>query len=102
MEDIGQAFALAARLIASGDGELMGIVLLSLRVSLTATALAFVLGAPLGAALATAAFPGRQAVVSPSTRCSAFRPSSSGFWSTSRSRAPGRWAASAFCSPRRR
>jgi tungstate transport system permease protein len=63
MEDIGQAFALAARLVASGDGELMGIVLLSLRVSLTATALAFVLGAPLGAALATAAFPGRQAVV---------------------------------------
>ena len=41
MEDIGQAFALAARLVASGDGELMGIVLLSLRVSLTATALAF-------------------------------------------------------------
>jgi tungstate transport system permease protein len=63
MEDIGQAFALAARLVASGDDELMGIVLLSLRVSLTATALAFVLGAPLGAALATASFPGRQAVV---------------------------------------
>jgi tungstate transport system permease protein len=41
----------------------MGIVFLSLRVSLTATALAFVLGAPLGAALATASFPGRQAVV---------------------------------------
>jgi tungstate transport system permease protein len=63
MEDIGQAFALAARLVASGDGELMGIVLLSLRVSLGATALAFVLGAPLGAALATATFPGRHAVV---------------------------------------
>jgi len=63
MDDIGQAFALAARLVASGDGELMGVVLLSLRVSLTATALAFVIGAPLGAALATATFPGRQAVV---------------------------------------
>jgi tungstate transport system permease protein len=63
MDDIGQAFGLAARLVASGDAELMGIVLLSLRVSLTATALAFAIGAPMGAALATAAFPGRQALV---------------------------------------
>lgn len=57
MGDLSQAFAHAGRLVASGDAELLGIVLLSLRVRLTAAALAFVVGAPLGAALAAAGFP---------------------------------------------
>lgn len=46
-----------------GDPELLDIVLLSLRVSLTAATLAFVLGAPLGATLAILRFPGRGALV---------------------------------------
>src|SRR5918912_1417661 len=37
MEDVGRALRLALRLIAQGDRELVGIVALSLRVSLTAT-----------------------------------------------------------------
>ena len=52
MNDIGRAFAHALDLIAGLDAELVAIVLLSLRVSLTATLIAFAIGAPLGAALA--------------------------------------------------
>lgn len=53
------AFALALRLIAAADPVLVEIVLLSLRVTLTALALAALIGLPLGAALALARFPGR-------------------------------------------
>ena len=60
MGDIGSAFAEAARLIGTANGTLYGIVLLSLRVSLTAVVAATVLGLPLGAALAIRRFPGRQ------------------------------------------
>jgi tungstate transport system permease protein len=63
MTDIGRAFATALELILSGNPELLDIVLLSLRVSLIATALAFVLAAPAGAALAAWRFPGRTAVL---------------------------------------
>jgi tungstate transport system permease protein len=63
MGDIGSAFAEAARLIAAADGKLYGIVLLSLEVSLTAVALATVLGLPIGAGLAIRRFPGRQIVL---------------------------------------
>lgn len=63
MTDIGRAFATALELILSGNPELLNIVLLSLRVSLIATALAFVLAAPAGAALAAWRFPGRTAVL---------------------------------------
>jgi tungstate transport system permease protein len=59
MSDIGRSFALAFDLIAGLDPELLAIVLLSLQVSLTATLIAFVIGAPLGAALAVYRFPGR-------------------------------------------
>ena len=59
MEEIGQAAVLAAGLLIHGDPELIGIILLSLRVSLSATGIAFALGAPLGAWLALARFPGR-------------------------------------------
>lgn len=61
MHDFGRAFLAALDLIAGANPELMGIVGLSLRVSLTATLVALVLGAPLGAALAVARFPGRGA-----------------------------------------
>jgi tungstate transport system permease protein len=61
MSDLGRAFAHAFALIAGLDPELVGIVLLSLRVSLTATVIAFAVGAPLGAALAVCRFRGRGA-----------------------------------------
>ncbi len=63
MGDFQQAFSAAFRLIVSGDPELLAIVVLSLRVSLTATCIALVIGAPLGALLAVARFPGRMGVV---------------------------------------
>src|SRR2546422_4914619 len=63
MHDIGQAFLTAVRLIRSFDPELIGIVTLSLRVSLSAAVIAMVIGAPLGGALAVSRFRGRQAVI---------------------------------------
>jgi tungstate transport system permease protein len=59
MQDFGAAFGLAFGLIASGDADLAQIVLLSLRVSLAAVAIACALGLPLGAGLAVLRFPGR-------------------------------------------
>jgi tungstate transport system permease protein len=53
----------ALGLILSGDGDLLEIVALSLRVSLTAVFLAALIGLPLGAALAAFRFPGRGALV---------------------------------------
>jgi tungstate transport system permease protein len=63
MEGLGQAFGSALGLLASGDPTLARIVLLSLAVSLSAVALATLLGLPLGAALAVRRFPGRRALV---------------------------------------
>jgi len=63
MSDIGRAFVLAFELIAGFDTELVGIVLLSLRVSITAALIAFAIGAPLGAALAVYRVPGRGVLV---------------------------------------
>ena len=53
----------ALRLIAGGDPKLLDIVLLSLRVSLTAVVFACVVGLPLGATVAVSRFPGRRTVV---------------------------------------
>jgi tungstate transport system permease protein len=55
-------FALALHLVLSGDAALLQIVLLSLRVTLSAVAIAAVLGLVIGASLALARFPGRNAV----------------------------------------
>jgi tungstate transport system permease protein len=63
MSDFAAAFRSAFALITSFDAELRGIVLLSLAVSLTASACAFVIGAPLGTALAVYRFKGRGALV---------------------------------------
>ena len=63
MTDIARAFAAALELVLSGDPELLRIVLLSLKVSLIATALAFMLAAPAGAALAAWRFRGRTALL---------------------------------------
>ncbi|MFZ1414359.1 MAG: ABC transporter permease [Defluviicoccus sp.] len=63
MSDLADAFAAAALLIWSLDQDLVRIVLLSLRVTLTAMAIAAVIGLPLGGALAVFRFPGRSAVL---------------------------------------
>ncbi|MCO6414956.1 ABC transporter permease [Siccirubricoccus sp. KC 17139] len=63
MQDLASAFATALGLVATADPAVMRILLLSLRVSLTALALAALVGLPLGALLAVARFPGRQAVL---------------------------------------
>jgi len=59
MQDLSSAFRLAIELITSGDSTLFEIVLLSLRVSLSAVTLACLIGLPLGAALAINRFRGR-------------------------------------------
>lgn len=64
MQDLGSAFSLAIHLVLSGDGDLVEVVLLSLRVSLTAVLLSSLLGLPLGALLATTRFFGRTFAIS--------------------------------------
>ena len=61
MNELGDAFATAFGLIAAFDSDLVEIVGLSLRVSLTAVALAALIGLPLGAFVALVRFPGRGA-----------------------------------------
>jgi tungstate transport system permease protein len=63
MHELGSAFATAFGLIAGGDGELGEIVVLSLSVSLSASCVALLLGAPLGVALASLRFRGRGGVI---------------------------------------
>ena len=63
MNDFLGALAAAWQLVLSGDPILVGIVSLSLSVSLMAVLLASVIGLPLGAALAVLRFPGRNAAV---------------------------------------
>ena len=60
MDVLWDALGDALRLLLRGDAETYEIIWLSLRVSLTATAIAFLLGIPLGMALAYARFPGRR------------------------------------------
>ena len=63
MSEIAAAFEQALALIVHADAELVAIVLLTLRVSLTAVALATLVALPLGGALALYRFPGRKALV---------------------------------------
>lgn len=63
MSDLGRAFSAALELIIQLDSELLGIVGLSLRISLSAVALGFVIGAPIGALLALFRFPGRRLLI---------------------------------------
>ncbi|WP_239451681.1 ABC transporter permease [Elioraea rosea] len=63
MNDLSAAFGTAVGMIAAGDAALAAIVLLSLRVSFTALAIAALVGLPLGALLAVARFPGRRAII---------------------------------------
>jgi len=63
MNDFSEAFYTAASLIGHLDAELREIVSLSLGVSLTASTCAFVIGAPLGTALAIYRFWGKGALI---------------------------------------
>jgi len=63
MTEIAEAFHAAYRLIVTFDRDLVEIVLLSLGVSLSAVAIAALIGLPLGAAIALARFPGRRALI---------------------------------------
>lgn len=63
MNEILQAVGEAGRMIVRFDRELVDIVLLSLRVSLTAVICASLIGLPLGAALAVGRFSGRRALI---------------------------------------
>ncbi|MEO1140313.1 MAG: ABC transporter permease [Pseudomonadota bacterium] len=59
MQDFSAAMGLAVQMVLRGDGDLFEIVLLSLRVSLTAVLVACLIGLPLGAFLAVSRFRGR-------------------------------------------
>lgn len=63
MGEIEGALLTAARLIITLDPDLAEIIGLSLRVSLSAVAVATVIGVPLGGALALLRFPGRKTVI---------------------------------------
>ena len=60
---MSEALGTALKLLADLDPKLVEIVLLSLGVSLTAVAIATLLGLPLGAAIAVGRFPGRQTLI---------------------------------------
>ena len=63
MSDATSAFSAALSLVASFDPRFIEIVLLSLRVTLSAVLVAALIGLPLGALLALSRFPGRSAVI---------------------------------------
>jgi tungstate transport system permease protein len=63
VNDFAKAFTTAFDLIGKLDPHLREIVLLSIKVSLTASVCAFAIGAPLGTALAVYRFAGRNALI---------------------------------------
>lgn len=63
MDGFGANFAAAVSLIFAGDASLLEIIGLSLRVTLTAVALACLIGLPLGALVGAFRFPGRSVAV---------------------------------------
>lgn len=64
MEMIGQGILEALRLLMTGDSEVLGITLLTLKVSGTATLISLLIGIPLGVILALKEFPGRKFILS--------------------------------------
>jgi tungstate transport system permease protein len=63
VQDFSQAVRSALTLIGSLDPEFIGIVRLSLGISLSASVVAMVIGAPFGGVLAVARFRGRQTII---------------------------------------
>lgn len=64
MDLIWQGFVEASRLLVTGDAQVLTVVGLSLRVSLTATLASLILGVPTGIALGLSSFRGRRFIVS--------------------------------------
>jgi tungstate transport system permease protein len=60
---LAEAAAQAVALVVAGDPNLVGIVALSLQISLTSVALSCLLGLPVGAAIAVNEFPGKRLAV---------------------------------------
>lgn len=63
MQDFAESFSLAFGLVLAADADLLEIIGLSLRVSLSAVLISCALGLPLGAAVAMGHFPGRHALI---------------------------------------
>jgi len=63
MQDFGSSFTIAFQLVSSFDPDLAEIVALSLKVSLSAVLFSALMGLPLGAALATSRFKGRNVLI---------------------------------------
>ncbi len=63
MDDLWRGLSEALRLLATGDRDVWEVVLLSLRVSLSATLASLLIGVPIGAVLAMTRFPGRALLV---------------------------------------
>ena len=63
MQDFSQAFGLALRLVLDADPDLLEIIALSLKVSLSAVAIACLIGLPIGTAIAMGRFRGRTATI---------------------------------------
>lgn len=63
MQDFGHSFALAFQLVWSADPDLVEIIGLSVRVSLTAVVAACVIGLPFGAAIGISRYRGRDATI---------------------------------------
>ncbi|HLT77724.1 MAG TPA: ABC transporter permease [Ferrovibrio sp.] len=63
MSTIQDSFILALQMMWQLDSELLSIIALSLRVSLTAAVIGSIIGMPLGACLALTRFPGREACI---------------------------------------
>jgi tungstate transport system permease protein len=63
MELLWEGVTRAMWLLMTADREVLGISLLSLRVSLTATAISLLIGVPLGTTVALVRFPGRNLVI---------------------------------------
>jgi tungstate transport system permease protein len=63
MNSLTEAGLQAAQLVTTGNHKLFEIVLLSLRVSLSAVLIACLMGLPFGAAIAVSRFPGRRSLI---------------------------------------
>ncbi|MEJ1158070.1 ABC transporter permease [Prosthecomicrobium sp. N25] len=74
MQDLGSAFLIAADLVLRADPALVAIVALSLKVSLSAVAIACLIGLPFGAWLAVTRFRGRPAVLVALNSCMGMPP----------------------------
>ncbi len=63
MTTLASSFHTALNLVVTGDQDLVEIVVLSLKVSLSAVVLASIIGMPVGAVIAMRSFPGRAALI---------------------------------------